>query len=49
MESQEYLLFKHMLPGKIRPAIPKQWQVEHERNNKIGITFFAKYLPTSYC
>ena len=26
-----------MLPVKIRPAIPKLWQVEHEINNKIDI------------
>ena len=37
MESQESLLFNHMLPVKIRPAIPKLWQVEHEINNKIHI------------
>ena len=37
MESQESLLFNHMLPVKIRPAIPKLWQVEHEINNKIDI------------
>ena len=37
MESQESLLFNHMLPGMIRPAIPKPWQVEHEINNKIGV------------
>ena len=30
MESQESLLFNHMLTVKIRPAIPKPWQVEHE-------------------
>ena len=42
MESQESLLFNHMLPVKIRPAIPKLWQVEHEINNKIGVTLFAK-------
>ena len=44
MESQESLLFKHMLPVKIPPAIPKPWQVEHEINNKIGFTFFAEFL-----
>ena len=49
MESQESPLFNHMLPVKIRPAIPKPWQVEHEINNKIGVTFFAKFLPTSCC
>ena len=43
MESQESLLFNHMLPVKIRPAIPKPWQVEHEINNKIGVTFSAKF------
>ena len=37
MESQESLLFNHMLTVKIRPAIPKLWQVEHEINNKIDI------------
>ena len=37
MESQESLLFNHMLPVKIRPAIPKRWQVEHEINKKIGV------------
>ena len=37
MESQESLLFNHMLPVKIRLAIPKLWQVEHEINNKIDI------------
>ena len=31
-----------MLPVKIRPAIPEPWQVEHEINNKIGITFFCQ-------
>ena len=37
-----------MLLVKIRPADPKPWQVEHEidLNNKIGITFFAKFLLT---
>ena len=43
MESQESLLFNHMLPVKIRPAIPKPWQVELKINNKIGVTFFAKF------
>ena len=42
MESQESLLFNHMLPVKIRPAIPKLWQVEHEINNKIGVSLFTK-------
>ena len=44
MESQESLLFNHMLPVKIRIglAIPKPWQVEHEINNKIGVALFAK-------
>ena len=42
MESQESLLFNHMLPVKIRPAIPKLWQVEYEINNKIGVPLFAK-------
>ena len=37
MESQESLLFNHMLPVKICPAIPKPWQVEHEINNKIAV------------
>ena len=49
MESQEYSLINHMLPVKIRSAIPKPCQVEHEINNKIGVTFFAKFLPTSCC
>ena len=49
MESQESLLFNHMPPVKIRPAIPKPWQVLHEINNKIGVTFFAKFLLTSCC
>ena len=43
MESQEYLLFNHMLPEKIRQAISKPWQVEHEINNKICFMFFAKF------
>ena len=47
MESQESPLFHHVLPVKIRPAIPKLWQVEHEINNKIGVTFFAKFLLTA--
>ena len=42
MESQESLLFNHMLPVKISPAIPKLWQVEHEINNKFGVALFAK-------
>ena len=33
-----------MPPVKIRPAIPKPGQVEHEINNKIGVTFFAKFF-----
>ena len=49
MESQESRLFNHMLPVKISAAIPKPWQVEHEINNKIGVMFFAKFLPTSCC
>ena len=46
IESQESLLFHHMLPVRIRPAtsIPKPWQVEHEINNKIGVTFFCHSL-----
>ena len=48
-ESQESQLFNHMLTVKIRPAIPKPWQVEHEINNKIGVTFFCQILPTSCC
>ena len=32
MESQESLLFHHMLPVKILQAIPKPWQVQHEIN-----------------
>ena len=43
MESQESLLFNHMLPVKIRPAISKPWQVEHEINNKIGVTFLPNF------
>ena len=43
MESQESLLFNDMLPVKIRPAIPKPWQVEHEINNKIGVTFLPNF------
>ena len=43
MESQESLLFKHMLPVKIPPAIPKPWQVEHEINNKIGFKFLPNF------
>ena len=46
---QESLLFNHMMAEKIRPAIPKPWQVEHEINNKIGVTIFAKFLTTSCC
>ena len=42
MESQESLLFNHMPSVKIRPAISKTWQVEHEINNKICVMFFAK-------
>ena len=49
MESQESLRFNYMLPVKICPAIPKVWQVEHEINNKIGVIFFAKFLPTLCC
>ena len=40
MESQESLLFNHM-PVKIRPAINKPWQVKHEINNKIEVTFLV--------
>ena len=43
MESQESLLFNHMLPVKICPVIPKPWQVEHEINNKIGVTFCSRF------
>ena len=43
MESQESLLFNDMLPVKICPAIPKPWQVEHEINNKIGVTFLPNF------
>ena len=32
-----------MLPVKICPAIPKLWQVEHEINNKIGVTFLQNF------
>ena len=46
---QESLLFNHMMAEKIRPDIPKPWQVEHEINNKIGVTIFAKFLTTSCC
>ena len=43
MESQESLLFNRMLPVKIRPAIPKTLQVEHEINNKIGSRFLPNF------
>ena len=49
MESQETLLFNHMLPVNICPAIPKPWQVEHEINNKIGVMCFANFLPSLCC
>ena len=49
MESQESQLFNHMPPLKIRPVISKPWQVEHEINNKIGVTFFAKFWPILCC
>ena len=42
MESQESLLFNHMLPVKIRPAINRLWQVECEIKNKIGVALFTK-------
>ena len=32
-----------MLPVKIRPAISKLWQVEHEINSKIGVTFLPNF------
>ena len=32
-----------MLPVKIRAAIPKPWQVEHEINNKIGVTILPNF------
>ena len=43
MESQESLFFNHMLAVKIRPAIPKPWQVEHEINNKICVMFLLNF------
>ena len=36
-----------MLPVKIRPAIPKLWQVEHEVNNKIDIYEVVIVVPIS--
>ena len=42
-------VFNHMLPVKIRLAIPKPWQVKQEIKNKIAVTFFAKFLPTLCC
>ena len=47
MESQESLLFNHMLPVQIRPAIPKLWQVEQEINNKIDIHEVVIVAPIS--
>ena len=41
-ESRESFLFNQMQPVKIRPAISKPWQVEHEINNKIGVMFFCQ-------
>ena len=40
-------VFNHMLPVKIRPAIPKLWQVEHEINNKIDIYEVVMVGPIS--
>ena len=47
MESQESLLFNHMPPVKILPAIPKLWQVEYEINNKIDIYEVVIMRPIS--
>ena len=46
MDSQESPLFNYMLPVMIRLAIPKPWQVQHEINTEIGVTFFAKFVLT---
>ena len=46
MKRQESLLFNLTLPVKIRAAIPKPWQVQHEINTEIGVNFFAKFVPT---
>ena len=43
MKSQESPLFIHMLPVKIRPAIPKPLQVEHEI-----IILALRFLP-NFC
>ena len=33
-----------MLPVKIRPVIPKPWQIRKMRfNNKVGVKFFTKF------
>ena len=36
-----------MPPVKIRPAIPKPWQVKHEINNEIGVTFLPNFCRLS--
>ena len=46
MDGQESPLFNYKLPAKIYLAIPKPWQVQHEINTEIGITFLAKFVPT---
>ena len=43
MARQESTLFNYMLPVKIRLAIPKPRQAQHEINIEIGIRFFAKF------
>ena len=39
-KAKNLLFFNHMLPVKIRPAIPKPWQVKHEI-----IKFASCFLP----
>ena len=45
-ENQEPPLLNYMLLVKIRVAIPKPWQVQHEMNIEIGVIFSAKFVPT---
>ena len=47
MESQESLLYNYMPSVKIRAAIPKLCQVQHEINIEISLTFcqyFADFV-----
>ena len=48
MKIQESLLLNYMLPVKIHAAIPKPWQVKHDKYKKIKLASRFFFLP-NFC